>query len=96
MDLNDLAFGKIKVREILGAEPDLEITKKMLEEESKLLIKQLEGESIEKLRELKREQQEVRKEINSRPGAMALPQSKIRLFTEFSSKYIDSIDQKIS
>ena len=96
MDLNDLVFGKIKVREILGAEPDLDFTRKMLEDEIRVLIKDLEGKNPDELMKLKTQQLEIHKEINSRPGAMALPQSKIKLFSEFSSQYIDAIQQKIN
>jgi len=94
--LNDLAFGRIKTREILGAEPDLDLTKKMLKDEIRALILDLEGKSPRELMRLKDRQLQVRREINSRPGAMALPQSKIRLFSEFSAQYTDSIQQKIS
>jgi len=96
IELNDLAFGRIRVHEILGAEPDLDSTEKMLEDEIRALVSDLEGKNPGKLAELKARQLQVHREINSRPGAMALPQGKIRLFSEFSSRYIDSIQQRIS
>jgi len=96
IELNDLAFGRIRVREILGAEPDLDSTEKMLEDEIRALVSDLEGKNPGELAELKARQLQVHREINSRPGAMALPQGKIRLFSGFSSRYIDSIQQRIS
>jgi len=94
--LNDPAFGRIKAREILGAEPDLDSTERMLEGELRELVRDLEGKDPEELERLKARQLQVHREINSRPGAMALPQGKIRLFSEFSSRYIDSIRHRIS
>ena len=35
------------------------------------------------------------KHVNSRPGAMALAQDKIRLFTEYSQKYIKILNDKL-
>ena len=96
MDLNDLVFGKIRVRDILGAEPDLEVSQKMLDEEIKLLINDLKGKSLDQLNNLKESQKEIEREINSRPGAMALPQSKIKLFTEYNSRYLDFINKEIN
>jgi hypothetical protein len=33
--------------------------------------------------------------VNSRPGAMALAQDKIRLFSEYNQKYIQTIKDKL-
>ncbi len=94
--LNDLAFGRIKVREILGAEPDLDAIRQMLESEMKELTAGLEGRDVGELDGLKIRQICVHREVNSRPGAMALPQRKIRLFSDFSSQYIDAIEKRLS
>jgi hypothetical protein len=41
------------------------------------------------------EQKLSEKHVNSRPGAMALAQDKIQLFTQYSQKYIHAINQKL-
>jgi len=47
------------------------------------------------LQKLLEEQQIAEKHVNSRPGAMALAQEKIQLFTEYSQKYIQTINKKL-
>ena len=61
-----------------------------------LLEKNLEGLESSQLTELKDKQQEVEKQVNSRPGAMALSQEKIRLYTKFSQNYIQKIEEKLT
>ena len=95
IELNELAFGKIKAREILGAEPDIDATNNMLEQEITIMLKNLKGKTEEELVNLKTKQIEIEKGINSRPGAMALPQNKIRLFTEYSLRYIKDIEKEL-
>ena len=95
MDLNDSAFGKIRVREILGAEPGLDALDRMLGEEIGLLVRGLEGRSPEELVRLRESQARIMRDIDSRPGAMALPQSKIRLFEQYCSRYLAAIDGRL-
>ncbi len=95
MDLNDPAFGRIKICEILGAEPGLEATRQMLEAEIEVLIRNLEGRDVGELRALRAQQLRAHRTLNSRPGAMALPQGKIRLFSDFSSRYVDHIESRL-
>lgn len=95
-DLDRKVFGKITTKEIIGAEPPaLPDTKNMLENELQTLISQLESKNKEDLKKLLGEQQEAEKLVNSRPGAMALAQDKIQMYTEYSQKYIQSINQKL-
>ncbi len=35
------------------------------------------------------------KHVNSRPGAMALSQNKIKLFNEYNKKYVQTIKEKL-
>ena len=70
-------------------------TKNLLEDELKKLIINLESKTIENLQKLLEEQKIAEKHVNSRPGAMALAQDKIRLFTEYSQKYIQIINNKL-
>lgn len=96
MDLNDLVFGRIQVREILGADPDIKTIEGMLEQEMATLLKDLKSTTSGKLQSLITKQLETQKHINSRPGAMALPQNKIRLYTEYSLRYIKTIKAQIN
>lgn len=96
MQLDKKVFGKITQKEIIGADPPaIPDTKNLLDEELKNLTQQLESQNHESLKKLLQNQIDVEKLVNSRPGAMALAQDKIRLFTEYSQKYIQQINQKL-
>ena len=94
-ELDRKVFGKITTKEIIGASPSILETKNLLEVELKKLISNLESQTPERLQELLEEQQNAEKHVNSRPGAMALAQDKIRLFTEYSQNYIQIINKKL-
>ena len=96
MELDRKIFGKITTKEIVGSfPPAIPDTKNLLESELKYLTSQLESQSKEDLQKILEEQHNAEKHVNSRPGAMALAQDKIRLFTEYSQKYIQTINQKL-
>ncbi len=96
IELDKKVFGKITTKEIIGADPPaIPDTKNLLENELQLLLSQLESKSKDDLRKLLEEQQNSEKLVNSRPGAMALAQDKIQMYTEYSQKYIQSINQKL-
>jgi hypothetical protein len=94
-ELNKKVFGKITTKEIIGAIPSATETKKLLENEYQNLINELESQNQDNLKKLLKEQQIANKHVNSRPGAMALAQDKIRLFTEYNQKYIQTINEKL-
>ncbi len=95
-DLDRKIFGQITTKEIIGASPPaIPNTKNLLDAELQNLTSQLESQTIETLHKLLEEQQIAEKYVNSRPGAMALAQDKIQLFTEYSQKYIQTINKKI-
>ena len=95
-ELNKKVFGKITTKEIIGViPPAIPDTKKLLENELQNLINELESQTKDDLKKLLKEQQIANKHINSRPGAMALAQDKIRLFTEYNQKYIQTINEKL-
>ena len=95
-ELDRKIFGEITTNEIIGSSPPaIPDTKNLLEEELKKLIFNLESETTENLQKLLEEQKIAEKHVNSRPGAMALAQDKIRLFTEYSQKYIQTINNKL-
>lgn len=97
IDLDKLVFGAITAKEIIGEDPPLEPnTKKILEREFELLKKNLVSKSQNEIKQLLENQIFAEKQMNSRPGAMALSQPKIRLFTEYSQKYIQLMKQMLN
>ena len=95
-DLERKVFGQITTKEIIGASPvAIPDTKNLLDSELQNLTRNLESKTKETLQKLLEEQLISEKHINSRPGAMALAQDKIKLFTEYSQKYIQTINQKL-
>ncbi|HSB84648.1 MAG TPA: hypothetical protein VLD64_09205 [Nitrosarchaeum sp.] len=95
-ELDKKIFGKITMKEIIGAiPPAIPDTKNLLENEFQNLINELKLQTKDNLKKLLKEQQIANKQINSRPGAMALAQDKIRLFTEYNQKYIQTINEKL-
>lgn len=96
-ELDKKVFGKITTKEIIGADPPaIPDTKNLLDNELQNLLSELESKSTEELKNLLEEQKISEKLVNSRPGAMALAQDKIQMYTEYSQKYIQSINQKLS
>jgi len=95
-DLDRKVFGQITTKEIIGAFPTaIPDTKNLLDAEYKNLISKLESQTKDSLRKLLEKQEIAEKHVNSRPGAMALAQDKIKLFTEYSQKYIQTINKKL-
>ena len=96
IELDKKVFGKITTKEIIGAlPPAIPDTKNLLDSELETLLLQLESKSKEDLQKLLIEQQNAESLVNSRPGAMALAQDKIQMYTEYSQKYIKSINEKL-
>lgn len=96
IELDKKVFGKITTKEIIGADPPaIPNIKNLLEDELKTLLLQLESQNKDDLQKLLEEQQIAEKIVNSRPGAMALAQDKIQMYTEYSQKYINSIQEKL-
>lgn len=96
LELDKKVFGDITTKEIIGADPPaIPDTKERLEKELENLLSQLESTPKENLEKLLEQQNDFDDHINSRPGAMALAQSKIQLYNEFSGKYVDAIKKKL-
>ncbi|AJM91497.1 MULTISPECIES: hypothetical protein [Nitrosopumilus] len=94
--LDEKVFGSITTKEIIGAEPPaIPDTQKNLENELATLQSKLESQSKENLEKLLEQQKAAEAHVNSRPGAMALSQLKIQLFTKYSQKYIQLIKEKL-
>jgi len=95
-ELDRKIFGQITTKEIIGASsPAIPNTKNLLDAELQHLTSQLESQTKETLQKLLEEQQILENHVNNRPGAMALAQDKIQLFTEYSQKYIQNINKKL-
>ncbi len=96
LELDKKIFGKITTKEIIGAEPpEIPDTKDILEKELVILLTELKSQSKENLENLLEQQKIIEKHVNSRPGAMALAQNKIKLFNEYNKKYIQTIKEKL-
>ncbi len=96
LELDKKIFGKITTKEIIGAEPpEIPDTKNILEKELAILLVELESQSKENLENLLEQQKIIEKHVNSRPGAMALAQNKIKLFNEYNKKYVQTIKEKL-
>ena len=83
-------------QEIIGSEPSISEIKVIFEKEIKILIKNLESISKNNLENLLDQQKICEKHVNTRPGAMALNQSKIEMFNEYNDKYLEKIKEKIN
>ena len=96
LELNKKVFGNIITQEIIGSEPSISEIKLIFEKEFSILIKNLELISKENLNNLLQQQKICEKHVNTRPGAMALNQSKIEMFNDYNNKYIKKINEKFT
>lgn len=96
LELDKKVFGNITTKEIIGSDPpEIPDTKDNLEKELTTLLSELESSSKENIEKLLEEQKIAEDHINSRPGAMALAQNKIKLFNVYNEKYIEKIKEKL-
>ncbi|BDQ31950.1 MAG: hypothetical protein K5798_00265 [Nitrosopumilus sp.] len=96
LELDKKVFGNITTKEIIGSDPpEIPNTKDNLEKELTTLLSKLESSSKDNLEKLLKEQKIAEDHINSRPGAMALAQNKIKLFNVYNEKYIQKIKEKL-
>ena len=83
-------------QEIIGSEPSIIEIKTIFEKEFLILIANLESTSKENLDNIVKQQKICEKHVNTRPGAMALNQSKIEMFNEYNNKYLEKVKEKIN
>ena len=83
-------------QEIIGAEPSIIEIKTIFEKELSILIANLESISKENLDNIVKQQKICEKHVNTRPGAMALNQSKIEMFNDYNNKYLKKINEKFT
>ena len=96
LELDKKVFGKITVKEIIGAiPPAIPDTRDNFEKELTLLLEELILQSKINLEKILEEQKIAEMHVNSRPGAMALAQNKIQLFNEYNQKYVRAIKEKL-
>jgi hypothetical protein len=96
LELNKKVFGNIMTQEIIGSEPLLSEIKVIFEKELLILIENLESISKENLDNLLLQQKICEKHVNTRPGAMALNQSKIEMFNDYNNRYLKKIEEKFT
>ena len=80
-------------QEIIGSEPSIIKIKTIFERELSILVENLESISKENLDNILKQQKICEKHVNTRPGAMALNQRKIKMFNEYNNKYLEKINQ---
>ena len=96
LELNKKVFGNIMTQEIIGSEPSIIEIKTIFEKELSILVKNLELISKENLDNILKQQKICEKHVNTRPGAMALNQSKIEMFNDYNNKYLEKINEKLT
>lgn len=83
-------------QEIIGSEPSISDIKIIFEKELLILVEKLELISKENLEKTLEQQKICERHVNTRPGAMALNQSKIEMFNDYNSKYLKKINEKFA
>ena len=83
-------------QEIIGSEPSIIEIKTIFEKELLILVENLESTSKENLNDILKQQKICEKHVNTRPGAMALNQSKIEMFNDYNNKYLEKIEEKFT
>ena len=96
LELTKKVFGNVMTQEIIGSEPSISEIKIRFEKELEILNKNLESISKEDLENILKQQKISQKHVNTRPGAMALNQSKIEMFNDYNNRYFKKINEKIS
>jgi hypothetical protein len=96
LELNKKVFGDIITQEIIGSEPSIAEIKIIFEKELLILVEKLKSISKENLDNLLEQQKICEKHVNTRPGAMALNQSKIEMFNDFNKQYLKKINEKFT
>ena len=83
-------------QEIIGSEPSISEIKIIFEKEFVILVEKLELISKENLDKILEQQRIYEKHVNTRPGAMALNQSKIEIFNDYNNGYLKKIHEKFT
>lgn len=91
LELDKAVFGRVTVKEIIGADPPIQDTQNLLEAVLEELLARVESHPKERLREILEEQKAAHAHVNSRPGAMALAQGKIQLYNRYNEMYVRAV-----
>ena len=78
-------------QEIIGSEPSISDIKIIFEKELLILVEKLELISKENLDNLLEQQKICERHVNTRPGAMALNQSKIEMFNDYNKNILKKL-----
>ena len=93
-DLSRKVYGDVILSEIVGAEPPAHPNlEEKLEDEFSSMVDQLESKSVEEINEFRTQQLKHERIVNSRPGAMALDQEKIRMYITYHQRLLNLIEQ---
>lgn len=96
IDLELDVFDNIKAREVIGETPSLTEFSKNLENSFNQMNNELEINNRPKLEELLQKYVDLKSQLGSLTGAMALDQKKIALCLEFISRFIEKIESKLN
>jgi len=96
VNLDIRVFENYTLQDILGEMPPAD--KKLeqsLSQQTTRLIQNLDSKSNSELQEILAQHQRAKQEMTKFSGAMALDQSKIEMFHDFISKYIQAIQSRL-
>ena len=86
-------FGRITIKEVIGASPPaIPDMQDALVAELDIMRARLQNMDRPAVSRLLEEQRAAAAAVNSRPGAMALAQDKIRLFNEYHQNYVGILE----
>ena len=88
-------FGSIRLCDIFGDRPDPDAFERMLDVQTAMILETIRNSPADELCKLRAGYGHIIKHVTSRPGAMALPQDKIRLFEERCMQCIRAIDKRL-
>ena len=95
LDLDAKVFGDLRYKDVIGETPSIEQFEDQLSSELNRLVEQADKIDSSELKRLSEHQKIIERQVNSRPGAMALSQSKIRLFIDYNKKYLQYLQNRL-
>jgi len=95
VDLNLRIFGSFAFKDVYGEVPALSEIRERLDAEFEAALEELESKGRDELEMLLDEQLSVKRELDVKAGAMALPQDKVGRFTELVAKYASAIRARL-
>lgn len=93
LDLDAEVLGRVTFQQVIGGDPPAAELGRALEAELGRLAAEAAGMPPGRAAALAGRQAALRRQVNARPGSMAISQEKIRLYTEFSRAYERRLDE---